>query len=115
MPRAIRTRTYAPTGPTEERVFRALADPTRRRLLQLLGGGEARAGDLAAAFATTRPGISKHLRVLREAGLVTVRAVGRERWYAIIPGPLREAAAHVQALDAFWREGLARLGEHLRR
>lgn len=112
MPRAVRSRELAAAAP-DPRVLRALADPTRRRILQVIGGGEARAGDIAARFRSARPTISKHLRVLREAGLVTSRAAGRERYYSVAPGPLREAAAQVQALDAMLREGIERLGEHL--
>ena len=110
MPRAVRSRDLAHA---DSRILRALADPTRRRLLHLLGDGEARAGDLAGAFAISRPAVSKHLRVLLDAGLVSVRRAGRERWYAIVPGPLREAAARVQALDALLSGGLERLGGHL--
>ncbi|HWG92590.1 MAG TPA: metalloregulator ArsR/SmtB family transcription factor [Candidatus Thermoplasmatota archaeon] len=109
MPRAVRTRD--PTG--DPRVFLALADPTRRRILQLLGAGEQRAGAIAQAFPISRPAVSKHLRVLLEAGLVSVRKTGRERWYAVVPGPLRDAAALVQEIDGFWRDGLHRLGDHL--
>ena len=71
MPRAVRTRALPGQ---DERALRALADPTRRRILHILGAGEARAGDLAKALAQARPTVSKHLRVLREAGLVAVRA-----------------------------------------
>ena len=110
MPRAVRTRAFQDADP---RVLRALADPTRQRILRVLGGGELAARDVAARFPHARPTISKHLRVLREAGLVRVRAAGRERFYAIEPGPLREASARVAALDEWLREGLARLGDHL--
>ena len=111
MPRAVRSRTEG----ADPRVFRALADPTRRRILHVLGGEERAVRDIAAAFDISRPAISKHLRVLLDAGLVRARASGRERLYAIVPGPLRDAAAQVRALDAFWREAHARLDEHLRR
>jgi DNA-binding transcriptional ArsR family regulator len=112
MPRAVRSR-QVPSSAAQQRVFRALADPTRRRILQVLGGREMRAGDVAKAFPITRPAVSRHLRILREAGLLSVRIRGRERWHAIVPGPLRDAAARVQSLDAFWKEGLDRLGSHL--
>lgn len=110
MPRAVRTRAYPDADP---RVMRALADPTRQRILRVIGAGEVRASDVAAQFDSARPTISRHLRVLREAGLVRVRAVGRERYYAIEPRPLREAAARVQALDDMLRQGSERLGEEL--
>lgn len=109
MPRAIRS----PADGADPRVFRALADPTRRQILRALGGAEMRAGDLAKRFPVSRPAVSKHLRVLREAGLVEARKQGRERWYAIVPGPLRDAAARVHALDTFWCDAQTRLGAHL--
>lgn len=112
MPRAVRSRERPAAA--QEKVFRALADPTRRGILQVLGAGEMRASDVAKAFPVSRPAISRHLRILTEAGVLSVRASGRERWYAIVPGPLRDAAAHVQALDGFWRDGMERLGEHLK-
>jgi DNA-binding transcriptional ArsR family regulator len=113
MPRAVRSRETA--SARDARVFRALADPTRRRILQVIGAEEMRAGDVAAAFPISRPAVSRHLRILAEAGLLSVRASGRERRYAIVPGPLRDAAARIHELDAMWREGMARLGEQLAR
>ena len=110
MPRAIRTRAHRDADP---RVLRALADPTRQRIIRLLGAGERTAGEIAASFESARPTISKHLRVLLEAGLVRVRAAGRERYYSVVPGPLRETAARVQALDELLRGGLERLRDHL--
>ena len=68
----------------------ALADPTRRELVALLARGELAAGELAARFPVSRPAISRHLRVLREAGLVRSRVEGRRRLYALDPRPLRE-------------------------
>ncbi len=113
MPRAIRTREA--TAARDARVFRALADPTRRRILHVLGGGEMRAGDVARRFAISRPAVSRHLGILLEAGLLSVRVQGRERLYAIVPGPLRDAAGRLRALDALWEEKMALLGEHLAR
>jgi DNA-binding transcriptional ArsR family regulator len=71
-------------------VFDALADPVRRDLLRRLADGEARVVDLAAAHPISRPAISRHLRVLGEAGLVTATDRGRERHYALDPAPLAE-------------------------
>jgi DNA-binding transcriptional ArsR family regulator len=113
MPRAVRGRDAAAARARDERVFKSLADATRRRILKVMGEREMRASDVAAAFDVSRPAISRHLRILREAGLVAGRADGRERRYRIVPGPLRDAAAKVRALDAFWAEGFARLREHL--
>ena len=80
-------------------VFAALADPTRRRLLELLAAGERSAGELAREFDISRPGVSRHLRVLREAGLVRARGEGQRRLYSVDPGPLDE----VDAWLARWR------------
>lgn len=74
-----------------------------------------RASDIAARFDSARPTVSKHLSVLLEAGLVRVRSQGRERWYAIEPGPLKRAAARMKALDDLLASGMDRIGEHLRR
>jgi DNA-binding transcriptional ArsR family regulator len=73
-------------------VFRAIADPTRRAILDRLRAGPAPVNALAAAFSQSRPAISKHLRVLREARIVTERRDGRERLYRIQPSRLRDVA-----------------------
>lgn len=112
MPRAVRIRAAPDADP---RVLRALADATRQGILRALGDGELRASDIAARFDSARPTISKHLKVLRDAGLVRVRVDGRERWYAIEPGPLKLAAARMRALDEMLERGASRLGEHLER
>jgi DNA-binding transcriptional ArsR family regulator len=94
-------------------VFHAIADPTRRGLLDGLVAGEAAVGQLAASFDMSLPAISQHLRVLREAGLVTERRVGRERRYRVQPEPLREVVDWVQHFERFWNEKLDALGRHL--
>jgi DNA-binding transcriptional ArsR family regulator len=75
-------------------VFDVVGDPVRRRILEILADGEASAGELGAVvqdeFGITQPAVSRHLKVLRENGLVTVRAAGARRLYAVDPGPLRE-------------------------
>ncbi len=71
-------------------VLAALADPVRREIVELLAGGEASAGAIAARFPVSRPAVSRHLRVLREAGLVSAAERGRERVYALERGPLVE-------------------------
>ncbi len=73
-------------------VFRAIADPTRRAILDRLRAGPANAGALAADFRSSRPAISKHLRVLRDARLVADRRVGRERVYSVKALPLQSVA-----------------------
>jgi len=80
----------APEATTEDLVFRALADPTRRRILDRLRAGPVTTGDLAALFPCTRFAVMKHLRVLTEAGLVLVRRRGRERWNVLNPVPIRQ-------------------------
>lgn len=85
-------------------VIAALADPTRRAIVEVLGKSPASVGRLAAGFPVSRPAISQHLRVLGDAGLVTVRAEGTRRIYALAPtgaAPLREW------LDQFWDGPLA--------
>ncbi|MFD6446102.1 ArsR/SmtB family transcription factor [Promicromonospora sp. NPDC060204] len=81
-------------------VFGAIADPIRRELLLRLADGPARVVDLAAEHAVSRPAISKHLRVLSDAGLVRGTDDGRERRYVLEPGPLSEVSALLAALAA---------------
>ena len=97
-----------------EDVYQAIADPTRRRLLDLLTAGERPVNNLARPFAMSRPAVSQHLRVLREAGLVAERRVGRERRYSLRAAPLREVYDWVAHYDRFWREHLGKLGEYLK-
>ena len=94
-------------------VFRAVADPTRRAILDRLRAGPANAGALAADFRQSRPAISKHLRVLREARLVIDRAVGRERVYTVDPLPLQAAAGWLEGYRSFWQSSLAELKRRL--
>jgi DNA-binding transcriptional ArsR family regulator len=74
-------------------VLEAIADPVRRGILERLNSGAMSAGEIAAGFAISRPAVSRHLRVLREAGLVTAELVGRQRIYRLEPGPLGEIDA----------------------
>ncbi len=80
--------------------MRALADPIRRAILCLVRDAPRPAGALAAAFPVSRPAVSRHLRVLREAGLVRVEAAGRERVYRLEPAPLGAVEAYLAALRA---------------
>lgn len=84
---------------SESAVFRAIADPTRRRLLEALAEGPLSVSRLAAAFPVSRPAVSKHLRLLREAGLVTEDRDGRRRLYRLRP--------RVLAVVRSWVDGLA--------
>lgn len=95
-------------------MFEALADPTRRRILELLVDGERTAGELAAAFDTSRPAVSRHLRVLREAGLVRWRGDAQRRIYRLDPGPLAEVDAWLERYRRFWAGRLDALDDHLR-
>jgi DNA-binding transcriptional ArsR family regulator len=93
--------------------FRAIADPTRRAILDRLRAGPANAGTLAADFESSRPAVSKHLRILREARLVTSTQVGRERVYAVNPVPLQSVAGWLEGYRAFWQASLMRLKRNL--
>ena len=84
------------------RLYRAIADPTRRDLLDRLRRGEATAGQLASGFRRSRPAISKHLRLLREARLVIERREGRNRIYAINPQPLAEIDEWLTKYRIYW-------------
>jgi DNA-binding transcriptional ArsR family regulator len=93
--------------------YGALAEPHRREILDLLRDGERPAGELVAQLALSQPGVSKHLKVLREAGLVTVRADGKRRLYALRAEPLAEVDAWLARYRAFWSERLDDLERHL--
>ena len=90
-------------------VFRAVADPTRRRILGLLRAREQSVGELAGNFRMSRPAISKHLRLLRSAGLVTMRAKGAAHICALNARPLREVSDWLRDYEAFWSGTLASL------
>ncbi len=96
-------------------VFTAIADPTRRGLLDLLGQGEQTVQGLAGRFDMTLSAVSQHLRMLREVGLVSVRRAGRERHYRLNPGPLKKVADWIAFYERFWQDRLDALGEHLKR
>jgi DNA-binding transcriptional ArsR family regulator len=89
-----------------EAVWRALADESRRTLLEALADGEATAGDLVALLPIARPGVSRHLRVLREAGLVEVRQVAQRRIYRLRPQPLAEVDEWLGRYRALWEQRL---------
>ena len=89
-----------------EAVLRALADESRRQLLETLAAGPATAGELAATLPIARPGVSRHLRVLREAGLVTVRPEAQRRVYALRAEPLADVDAWLGRYRARWQNRL---------
>jgi DNA-binding transcriptional ArsR family regulator len=95
--------------------FEALAEPTRRRIVELLADGERSAGEIASHFSTSRPGISRHLRVLHEHGLVSARIEGTRRLYSLDPAPLEEVDAWLEQYRRFWTNRLDALGTEIRR
>jgi DNA-binding transcriptional ArsR family regulator len=95
-------------------VFTVVADPTRRAVLDLLRDGERTAGELAtAAPGLTQPAMSRHLRVLRDAGLVRVRVAGRHRVYRLEARPLADLEGWVGRYRAHWTQALDLLSAHL--
>ncbi|HME85196.1 MAG TPA: metalloregulator ArsR/SmtB family transcription factor [Roseiarcus sp.] len=93
--------------------FRAIADPTRRAILDRLRAGPANAGALAADFRSSRPAVSKHLKILREARLVVDARIGRERVYTVNPAPLQGVAGWLEGYRVFWQASLAQLKRNL--
>jgi DNA-binding transcriptional ArsR family regulator len=104
-----------------EAALRALADESRRTILETLSRGPATAGELAALLPIARPGVSRHLRVLREAGLVEVRQDAQRRVYSLRPQPLAEIDEWLGRYLALWEQRLDALhteiarGKHERR
>jgi DNA-binding transcriptional ArsR family regulator len=93
--------------------FEVLAEPRRREILDLLRSGERQVGDLVDALALSQPAVSKHLKVLREAGLVEVRHDAQRRWYRLRPAPLAEVDAWLEPYRDLWRGRLDALEAHL--
>jgi DNA-binding transcriptional ArsR family regulator len=96
-----------------DRTLGALADPTRRAILQRLTEGESRVTEIARRFPMSLNAVSKHIRVLEDAGLVRRRKAGREHWLALDPQPLDEAAAWLNAQRELWVSRLNALGSLL--
>jgi len=95
--------------------FEAIADPNRRRLLDLLRGGERPAGELVAATGLSQPGVSKHLKLLRDAGLVSVRPDGQRRLYRLDATKFAEVYAWLDPYRRHWADRLDALVDHLER
>ena len=95
--------------------FSTLADPTRLRLLEALRAGERPVNDLVAAVDIHQSGVSRHLRILQEAGFVTVRPAGAQRFYALRPEPFRELDAWIAQYRKLWEARLDRLAAALER
>lgn len=94
-------------------VFAVVAEPTRRRILDLLRVDESPVGALVEALGLSQPSVSKHLRVLRDAGLVDVRGDGQRRVYRLRPEPLQEIDEWLTPYRAAWRDRLDALERHL--
>jgi DNA-binding transcriptional ArsR family regulator len=97
-----------------DQVYRAIADPTRRAILTVLAGRECMVGELADRFPISFNGVSKHVKVLERAGLVTRRVRGREHWLRLRPARLRDAARWLAHHRRFWETRLKALEEVLR-
>jgi DNA-binding transcriptional ArsR family regulator len=94
-------------------MFEVLAEPRRRQILDLLRGGERPVGELVEKLTLTQPTVSKHLRVLREAGLVEVRHDAQRRWYRLRPEPLVEIDSWLAPYRQLWTASLDALERHL--
>ena len=93
--------------------FELVAEPTRRRILDLLRERARPVGELVKLLDLSQPGVSKHLRLLREAGLVQVRRDGQRRWYELEPKPLAELDEWLEPYKELWEDRLDRLERHL--
>jgi DNA-binding transcriptional ArsR family regulator len=101
--------------PAHSDVFNAVADPTRRAILDRLRRGSAPVNTLASGFRVSRPAISKHLRILRTARLVREKKEGRQRIYQLEPYRLEEVAKWTEQYREFWQQSLTNLKRHLER
>ncbi len=94
-------------------LFEVLAEPHRRQILESLRGGERAAGDFVTELGLAQPTVSKHLKLLRECGLVTVRQDAQRRVYRLRPEPLRELEMWLAPYRVLWADRLAALEQHL--
>lgn len=94
-------------------VFLALANPVRRRLLEMLVDGPRTAGDLAGQFDLSRPAVAEHLQVLRRAELVRDEAIGRQRHYHLTTEPLARVSDWLHPFERYWRDRLRTLAEYV--
>ncbi|MDN4593034.1 ArsR/SmtB family transcription factor [Polycladomyces subterraneus] len=94
-------------------IFEVLAEPNRRRILDYLRVRERTVGELVEQTALSQPGVSKHLRILREAGLVEVRQEAQKRWYRLRPEPLAEIDHWLEPYRQFWSNKLDALEKYL--
>jgi DNA-binding transcriptional ArsR family regulator len=98
-----------------DQVYGAIADPTRRAILGMLAGGDVNVGTLAGRFPISFNGVSKHIKVLEQAGLVRRRVRGREHWLRLRPAPLRDATRWLEHYRRFWDTRLDALENFLLR
>ena len=96
-------------------VFSTLADPTRRRIVAALRHGEQAVNDLVEQLAVDQPGVSRHLRILHEAGFVQVRPDAQRRFYSLRPEPFRELAVWLSGYRSFWEARLEHFAQALDR
>lgn len=96
-------------------MFTAISDPSRRRIIELLADRQLSVTEVAQAFEMSRPAVSKHLRILKEAGVVADDAAGRERFYRLQPDRLDDITAWITTYQHFWRERMTRLARTTRR
>ncbi len=94
-------------------VFTALANPTRRRILELLLDGPLSAGEIASEFSLNRPSISEHVHSLRSTGLLLEEARGRQRFFRLNPVPLSEVADWIRPFEHYWKGRLRALSKAL--
>lgn len=94
---------------TEQLIFRAISDPTRRSIMALLADRDQSLNAIAANYEMTRPAVTKHLKILKEGGLVAVRAEGRERIHSLRPQALKTVSDWLSFYSQFWDEKLANL------
>lgn len=95
-------------------VFHALADPTRRRIVEVLRSGEQQVGDVVRKAGIHQSGVSRHLRILAESGFVSMRPEGQRRLYALRPAPFRELDGWLRPYRALWEARLDRFGAALK-
>lgn len=93
--------------------FQALADPSRRRIVEALAGGERQVGDIVERAGIHQSGVSRHLRILHDTGFVTVRPEGQKRFYALKPDPFRELDSWLAKYRGLWEARLDRFGAAL--
>jgi DNA-binding transcriptional ArsR family regulator len=101
----MNTAAHSPTPEVQEKFF-ALGEPVRLRIVNRLAAGSATAGELAEPFNISRPAISRHLRVLREAGIARAEVRGREWWYTLEPSTLSEVQSYLEEVKQMWRTTL---------